>query len=241
MKIAIVKSNFGSRNSVFWNNLPKIENIDYYYFTDSNDEISKNNLKTRGINVINVNQDNCFIDSPVGSTRFRSRRQGKIYKILPDIFIPNYDYYIWMDAYFELKNDPRLIILNTGFDTSVSNFCLFKHSQRNCVYEEAELIKQINYDDTSVVDFQMMAYKSAFNYPANNGLYECTCFIFKNNDKSKYIRLEWFNHINRFSSRDQLSLPFVLNQFKEKPIILEGKILPGNAQDNPYFISAGNY
>jgi hypothetical protein len=235
MKIAIIKANFGHRNSVFWQKTPSFEGVDYHYFTDHQ------NISLRNVTTHYINYNNCLLDTPVGTNKFKCRRKAKLYKILPDLFLPNYDYYIWMDAYFEIKCSPQLIIHHSKLDKSDSNFCFFKHSERDCVYEEAQLIKKIKYDDTSMVDFQMESYKNCFSYPEKNGLYECTCFVFKNTEKSKCIRMEWMNHINRFSSRDQLSIPFVLRQFDETPIILEGRILPGREGDNPYFISAGNH
>jgi len=240
MSIAVVKANFGTRNSVFWHNTPKIDGVDYHYFTDSTDKESLSSLISRGVYVHEVNLNNCILDTPVGTNRFKTRRQAKLYKLIPDLFIANYEYYIWLDAYFELKINPVEIVKQTGLNTSSYNFAFFKHSARNCIYEEANIIKSINYDDQKMVDFQMMCYNTSFNYPTNNGLYECTCFAFKNNNRSKLIRLEWLNHINRFTSRDQLSLPFVLNLFNEVPSIIPGKILPGTLTDNPYFISGGN-
>lgn len=240
MKIAVIKSNFGNRNSIFWQNISNLDSVDYHYFTDSNDIVSKNNLIGNGVHVHTVNYNNCLLDTPVGTHKFRTRRQAKIYKILPDLFAPSYDYYIWMDAYFEIKSHPVDIIQNSGLIESNSNFAFFRHGERDCIYTEAELIKKINYDDRSTVDMQMMTYRSAFSYPENNGLYECTCYVFKNTEKSKHIRVEWLNHINRFSSRDQLSLPFILHSFNESPVVLAGRILPGRETDNPYFVSGGN-
>jgi hypothetical protein len=237
MKIAVVKANFGGRNSIFWDNVPQIEGVSYNYFTT--EEADTTNLPDN-VNIISVKENNCILDRPTGMDRYRSRRQAKLYKILPDLFLPDYDYYIWMDAYFELYSDPRYVIDSSGITEDGKNFAFFKHSQRDCLYEEGELIREINYDCRQIVESQLRSYKSCFEYPENNGLYECTCFIFKNTQKSKHVRLEWMNHINYYSSRDQLSLPFVLNQMEETPVIIPGGILPGYPGQNPYFVSGGN-
>ena len=245
MKIVVSKANFGGRNSVKWHNLfekdPRGE-VGYYYFTDqSMSSEPVHELRERGVSVAEINFNNCIIDHPLGNLEYQKRRQAKLYKIMPDLFVGGADYYIWMDAYFEMAMNPIDIITNSGFDKSDSHIAFFKHSSRDCLFDEMDLIKDISYDSSSSLDLKRMFYQNPnFQYPKNNGLYECTCFIMKNTFESKLIRMEWLNHMNRFSSRDQVSLPFVLTQLNQEPHILEGKILPGKPGDNPYFISSGN-
>ena len=61
-------------------------------------------------------------------------------------------------------------------------------------------------------------------YPHNNGLYECPVIIRKNNIKTQTLGLRWWETICKYSSRDQLSMPFVLWSLNIKP-----RILPGTA------------
>ena len=73
------------------------------------------------------------------------------------------------------------------------------------------------------VQSQMDFYKKC-KYPHTNGLYELPVIIRKNNDKIKTLGLRWWETISKYSSRDQLSMPFVLWSLNMKP-----KILPGTA------------
>lgn len=156
-----------------------------------------------------------FIDN------YRDRRNAKIYKILSTILFPEYDYIIWVDGNHQLKKDPREIYDEYGdFD-----ILLFKHPDRKCTYEEMDAVKKWNMDDTENIDNQYKFYKSKF-MPSNWGLYEMSTFIVKNTDNIKTFQLMWYEHICKFSSRDQISLPFVLWKLKDK---LKFKILKGYA------------
>ena len=61
-------------------------------------------------------------------------------------------------------------------------------------------------------------------YPRNNGLYELPVSIRKNTDNIKILNLRWWEQICRYSSRDQISMPFVLWKTNITP-----KLLPGYA------------
>ena len=60
--------------------------------------------------------------------------------------------------------------------------------------------------------------------PQNYGLFEMSTFIKKNTPIIKTFDLLWWEHICKFSSRDQISLPFVLWKLGDK---INYKILKG--------------
>lgn len=151
---------------------------------------------------------------------FGNRRNAKIYKILPHLFVPGYDYYIWIDSTHQVAMDPNQII-NTYLNDS--DIALFKHPERNCVAEEGELIKQVNFDHHNLVQEQMDFYFGYEKYPSNNGLYELPCRVQRNSRKIQEAMLLWWEQICMFSSRDQLSLPYVLWKNDIKPAIMPGK------------------
>ena len=204
MKIAVVTASIGSISPVSFKK--KFENADYYSFTDlpsSSDSYWQNKK------VINFTCENNFVN----------RRNAKIYKVLTHFFLPNYDYYIWLDSTHALNQDPNELIesyLNT------KDIALFKHSKRNCIYEEGIEIIRKKQDVVSKVERQMDFYKSK-KYPSNNGLYELSAFIKKNNSKVNSAMLSWWEQICMYSSRDQLSFPYVLKLHGIKPAILKGK------------------
>ena len=59
--------------------------------------------------------------------------------------------------------DPREIVETYLKDSDIA---LFKHPERDCVYEEAELIKQVKFDSLEFVQSQMVFYQSR-QYPKN--------------------------------------------------------------------------
>jgi hypothetical protein len=116
--------------------------------------------------------------------------------------------------------DPTQIV-NTYLNDS--DIALFKHPERNCVAEEGELIKQVNFDHHNLVQEQMDFYFGYEKYPSNNGLYELPCRVQRNSRKIQEAMLLWWEQICMFSSRDQLSLPYVLWKNDIKPAIMPGK------------------
>jgi len=60
-------------------------------------------------------------------------------------------------------------------------------------------------------------------YPKNNGLYELPVRIQKNNGRTQQLALMWWEQICMFSSRDQISFPFVCSQLGIKPNIIPGR------------------
>jgi hypothetical protein len=67
-----------------------------------------------------------------------------------------------------------------------------------------------------------MEYFESTKYPKNNGLYELPCSIRKNTEIINKMNLMWWEIICRYSSRDQISLPYVLHKLNIQPLILEG-------------------
>jgi hypothetical protein len=173
-----------------------------------------------------------FVENPKGNTiwqerksldftlddSYRGRRNAKIYKVMPQMFLPEYDYWFWVDSTHELIMDPKKVIEEYLGDSEIG---LWKHTTRDCAYQEADIIKELRYDHIDLVDNQINYYKSN-GYPEHNGLYELPVSVRKNTDNIKILNMRWWEQICRFSSRDQISMPFVLWKSNITP-----KILPG--------------
>jgi hypothetical protein len=149
---------------------------------------------------------------------YANRRNAKIYKIIPQLFLPNYDYYIWADVSHDVVVDPQIIC-----DTYLKNddIACFKHTQRNCIYDEASILKELKYDHVDLLDKQISFYKSK-NYPTNNGLFELSAFVRKNTTKIMNMELKWWDNICKFSSRDQLSFMYSMWECGLTPAVLPG-------------------
>lgn len=181
------------------------ENVDYHAFVD---QISENNTVWRQhlISHTSIDKD------------YQHRRTAKLPKVLPQIYLPNYDYYIWQDSTHEVVTNPHYIVkyLLRGAEMG-----LFEHPQRDCAYKEAEELMKINYDSKYLIN-EMINFLREENYPKNNGLYELSTFITKNSQLMFDANILWWELICKYSSRDQISLPYVLYKMKIKPYILKG-------------------
>ena len=151
--------------------------------------------------------------------KYKNRRDAKIYKVCPHLFLPGYDYYIWMDSTHILEADPEELIEEY---LKGSEIAVFQHPERDCVYEEGNLVKQIGFDHANLIEDQLDFYRQ-MEYPEHNGLYELPVRIQKNNGRTQQLGLMWWEQICMFSSRDQISFPFVCSQLGIKPNIIPGR------------------
>ena len=208
-KIAVLTSSVGA-------NLPVeppdeyVWNVDYHAFLD---DTCMRNMQSPTVwqthSIHNWTIDNHYTD----------RRHAKIYKILPHLFCPGYDYYIWIDSTHMVHMNPDDII-----DTYLkdSDIALFKHPERDCAYDEGHLVQTINFDSMAFVKSQMVFYQSQ-SFPKNYGLWELPCRIQRNTPEIQALMLTWWELICKYSSRDQLSLPYALSYHGIKPEIMPGK------------------
>jgi len=204
MKIAIVTALCGNREQLC-NPTVVHKDVDYFAFVDSDfPQATVWNKKK----IIDFSND----------SRFSNRRNAKIYKVLPNLFLPGYDFYFWADVSHDVVANPFETCETYLKDNDIA---LFKHNQRSCIYEEAKLLKKLNYDHISNIDNQINFYKEK-GYPENNGLYELPVSIRKNTDRINALNLKWWDNICRFSSRDQLSMPYCLWESGITPTILPG-------------------
>lgn len=204
MKIAVLTASIGSVAPAEVN--VKHESADYFAFVET--ELVEDTMWTP----LPVSTFSC-------DYRYANRRNAKVYKVLPHMFVPGYDYYIWIDSTHAVKQDPIEIIETYLKDSDIA---LFNHPERSCVYEEAELIKQVNFDYPHLVDEQMEFYISE-KYPRKNGLYELPCRIQRNTPQIQALMLTWWELICKYSSRDQLSLPYALHMHGITPSIMPGR------------------
>ena len=108
MKIAVLTSSIGSTQLL--DPIP-FDGVDYHAFVDY------------------ASDNSGWIKHPTVpfsvDTRYKNRRDAKVYKVLPFAFLPDYDYYFWIDSTHILEADPHEII-----DTYLkeSDVAVFKHN-----------------------------------------------------------------------------------------------------------------
>ncbi|WOL14215.1 hypothetical protein Cni_G22995 [Canna indica] len=165
------------------------------------------------------------------------RRVGKIPKLLAHRLFPSARYSIWLDSKLRLQSDPYLILeyflWRRGYEYAISN-----HYDRHCVWEEVMQNKKLNKYNHTAIDQQFEFYQSdglkRFNPSDPKKLLpsyvpEGSFIVRAHTPMSNLYSCLWFNEVDRFTSRDQLSFaytylklrrmnpdkPFHLNMFKD--------------------------
>ena len=89
MKIAVLTSSIGSTQLL---DPISFDGVDYHAFVDY------------------ASDNSGWIKHPIVpfsvDTRYKNRRDAKVYKILPFAFLPDYDYYFWIDSTHILEVNP---------------------------------------------------------------------------------------------------------------------------------------
>ncbi|CAI9114732.1 OLC1v1015521C1 [Oldenlandia corymbosa var. corymbosa] len=165
------------------------------------------------------------------------RRVGKVPKFLSHRLFPSARYSIWLDSKLRLQLDPFLILeyflWRKGHEYAISN-----HYDRHCLWEEVAQNKKLNKYNHTVIDQQFEFYQhdgiKRFNASDPNKLLpsnvpEGSFIVRAHTPMSNLFSCLWFNEVDRFTPRDQLSFaytyyklrktnpekPFYLNMFKD--------------------------
>lgn len=150
--------------------------------------------------------------------KYRNRRAARHFKALPHLYMPQHTVSIWMDMTHDVVMDPRAI--EEKF-LSKADIALFKHELRNCVYAEGSLAIKYKLDHIHRIKLQLQWYK-AVNYQPGRGLWETPGMVRRNTNVIAKANNTWWEMMCRFSSRDQISLPYVLEKYGVKPHVLPG-------------------
>lgn len=154
-------------------------------------------------NVENYNSRTTYKDCH----RFKDERlNAKIFKVLSHRYISE-QYSIWLDGNVELTCTPEELIELMG-DKDV---LVFKHPERNCIYDEAVVCKSLHLDSHSIIDSQVSRYR-LLGWPINAGLASCRIIVRRNNDVIEQCNNKWWAEITSGSVRDQLSFPVVFDK-----------------------------
>ncbi|KAL9263778.1 putative hexosyltransferase MUCI70 [Drosera capensis] len=150
------------------------------------------------------------------------RRSGKVPKLLLHRLFPNARYSIWMDGKLELVVDPYQILERFLWRRNTS-FAISKHYRRFSVFVEAEANKAAGKYDNASIDFQIDFYRkegltpySSAKLPIQSDVPEGCVIIREHIPISNLFTCLWFNEVDRFTSRDQLSFSTVRDKIRSK-------------------------
>ena len=142
------------------------DNIDYYCFTN-NPNISSSTWKI------------ISIENPELLDFVRLERKIKILGY--ENIEKKYDIVIYMDANIILKKSLNEFI-EKECDLENYDFFSIKHSDRDCIYEEAEVCKILKKDKEEIIDKEIKFLKEK-KFPKNFGLTANCFFVRKTQDK----------------------------------------------------------
>ncbi|XP_024993027.1 uncharacterized protein LOC112526838 [Cynara cardunculus var. scolymus] len=150
------------------------------------------------------------------------RRNGKVPKLLLHRLFPNARYSIWMDGKLKLIVDPYQILERFLWRENAS-FAISRHYKRFDVFVEAEANKAAAKYDNASIDFQIDFYRkegltpySEAKLPIRSDVPEGCVVIREHVPISNLFTCLWFNEVDRFTSRDQISFSTVRDKIRSK-------------------------
>ncbi|TYI42128.1 hypothetical protein ES332_A01G076400v1 [Gossypium tomentosum] len=151
-----------------------------------------------------------------------ARRNGKVPKLLLHRIFPNVRYSIWIDGKLQLVVDPYQVLERFLWRQN-ANFAISRHYRRFDVFVEAEANKAAGKYDNSSIDEQVDFYKkegltpySEAKLPITSDVPEGCVLIKEHIPITNLFTCLWFNEVDRFTSRDQLSFAIVRDKIMTK-------------------------
>lgn len=136
-----------------------------------------------------------------------ARRNSRVPKILIHQFVDT-DYSLWIDANVQLLKPPEELVAKylDGYDIA-----LFRHPDRDCIYDEAMICATAHLDDPETIIEQVRKYEKD-GYAKHRGLCENNFILRRHNKKIEALNNAWWAEYCRHSVRDQLSLMYVADK-----------------------------
>ncbi|PKU77273.1 uncharacterized protein LOC110094319 isoform X1 [Dendrobium catenatum] len=151
-----------------------------------------------------------------------ARRNGKVPKLLLHRLFPNARFSLWVDGKLELVVDPYQVLERFLWRRNAS-FAISRHYKRFDVFEEAEANKAAGKYDNASIDYQIEFYKregltrySELKLPITSDVPEGCVIIREHIPITNLFTCIWFNEVDRFTSRDQLSFSTVRDKIMLK-------------------------
>lgn len=208
---------------------PKVDGFDYICFTD-NPNIKAKPWKVRQVEP-HIKDD--------------LTRSNRYIKILPHLFLKEYDVSIYMDGNVLVLNDLNLVLEKYLKEHKMATFSheFTIPDGRNCIYKEYEAILSLQerglyYKDNPKVMENHINFLREEEYPENNGLIKGTVLVRKHND-SEVVKVmeDWWIMVKNYSKRDQLSFNYVAWKNNFGVATIPGDLRRGN----PYVYWLGKH
>ena len=169
------------------------DRFDYILFSDSIDEEYVGIWKIRRVNYYNKVQT----------------KIARYVKTHPEELLPEYDFSVWIDSNICIVT-PYIYERSVELYKNNSLIATVWHTSHQCIYDESFLVLALKFEQESIIlDWCHRLQKE--KYPKDNGLCE-TGLMFRVHSKQQVRMLDqlWWNCIDSYSRRDQLSFNYVL-------------------------------
>lgn len=182
---------------------------DYIFFTDNPDLIRQKKVGHWQIR-------------PLVFDKLTNVKNARWHKVNAHILFPEYTASLWLDANLKINSNNVFKKVDHMIEQDTL-ICVPLHPERHCIYDEAKAIIELRIDYSKIVNQQMKVLKKE-KYPAGNGLHE-TGILFRQHNKIASALNLWWQMIQRYSKRDQLSFDFAMwkNQITVLPFYSNGK------------------
>ncbi|XP_019705155.1 probable hexosyltransferase MUCI70 isoform X2 [Elaeis guineensis] len=146
------------------------------------------------------------------------RLNGKIPKMLSHRLFPEARYSIWVDSKSQFRRDP-LGVLEALLWRRNSVLAISEHGARSSLYDEGKAIVKKHKATPEEVEVQLNQYRQDGipddkRLNGKKALAEASVIVREHTPMTNLFMCLWFNEVVRFTSRDQLSFPYVLRRLK---------------------------
>lgn len=157
---------------------------------------------------------------PLRDKAMTPRMQARIVKMFGWQMFPGYSHYLWVDSSCQLNHHDSVKFFLEQLDGS--HMAFFRHPTRNTIQEEADYLKKrLAMPDTYItsryenelIDEQLEEINKYGSYK-DDSLFASTAFIYTSTYDVQRMLKEWWYHTSRYHVIDQLSLPYVINNYK---------------------------
>lgn len=131
------------------------------------------------------------------------RREARMYKVLSHQWFPAADISIWRDG--NLMQRP---LAGMASYLACNDLAVSKHSSRDCIYDEARAVIELNKAAAADVNSQVNEYRQK-GYPPHNGLAATGVLVRKHTEAVERMNEMWWGELSRHTVRDQLSFDYV--------------------------------
>jgi len=181
--------------------LCRIKSADWVYYTDQDIHSSPWHVNK----VMNQAQN-----------RNQARLKARYYKTHPS---EDYEYTVWVDSNAQLKVDPRKLILQLG----QGDILVHRHKFRKTIKEEAHAVVTLKRVNRGQVGRQVQVYTRE-GFIKQVPLPETGILVRANNDRVTTFNEMWWDNINRYCVRDQMSFGYCAWKAKLKIVWFSGCI-----------------